>query len=187
MPSLAQINDFPTVFDPQWSPTSGLIVGHDVLGGVFALNGHDPAAVDRPGVPGQMTYFAPDSLEWEAMEMGHSTWLTWLLSGRLEKFYESMRWPGWREEGRSAGVVAGHYRLPVLVDQGGPREPGRNQQTRGADARGPRRRRGLRPADGSRRPRLPRHCLGWVQCRAEPISCPAGLGYRSNSQSAATA
>ena len=98
MPSLARVNAFPAAFDPAWHPASGLIVGHDVLGGVFVLNGHDPAAVGRPGVPGQMTYFAPDTLEWEAMEMGHSAWLSWLLSGRLEKFYESWRWPGWREE-----------------------------------------------------------------------------------------
>lgn len=51
---------------------------------VFALNSHDPAAHGRPGVPGQMTYFAPEALEWEAMEMGHSAWVSWLLSGRLD-------------------------------------------------------------------------------------------------------
>ncbi len=98
LPSLAQVNRFPADFDPAWSPSAGLVVGHDVLGGVFALNGHDPAAAGRPGVPGQMAYFAPDTLSWEEMEMGHSAWLSWLLSGRLKTFYDGLRWPGWRED-----------------------------------------------------------------------------------------
>ncbi|KJY34479.1 DUF2625 domain-containing protein [Streptomyces sp. A1547] len=98
LPSLAQVNRFPTDFDPGWHPATGLVVGHDIVGGVFALNGADPAAAGRPGAPGQMTYFAPDTLEWEAMEMSHSGWVSWLLSGRLETFYDGMRWPGWREE-----------------------------------------------------------------------------------------
>lgn len=53
--SLAQVNRFPTDFDPGWRPAAGLVVGHDVLGGVFALNGGDPAAAGCPGAPGQMT------------------------------------------------------------------------------------------------------------------------------------
>lgn len=48
--SLAQVNGFPAAFEPDWFPAEGLVVGHDVLGGVFALNGHDPAAARRPGV-----------------------------------------------------------------------------------------------------------------------------------------
>jgi hypothetical protein len=114
MPSLAQINAFPAEFDPAWSPVDGLIVGHDVLGGVFALNGHDPAGQGRPGDPGQMTYFAPDSLAWEAMEMGHSTWVSWLLSGRLEQFYKGMRWPDWREEAAALTFAQGITVFPYL-------------------------------------------------------------------------
>ncbi|WP_433186378.1 DUF2625 domain-containing protein [Actinoallomurus sp. CA-150999] len=114
LPSLAQVNGFPATFDPAWQPASGLVVGQDVLGGVFALNGHDPAAAGRPGVPGQMTYFAPDTLEWEAMEMGHSTWISWLVSGRLEKFYEGLRWPGWREEAAALTFSQGITVFPFL-------------------------------------------------------------------------
>src|SRR5215472_1320569 len=72
LPGLAQVNSFPDVFDASWHPAAGLVVGHDVLGGVFALNGHDPAAAGRPGAPGQMTYFAPDTLRWEPLQMSHS-------------------------------------------------------------------------------------------------------------------
>lgn len=49
LPSLAQVNRFPAYFDPVWHPATGLIVGHDVVGGVFALNGGDPAAAGGLG------------------------------------------------------------------------------------------------------------------------------------------
>ncbi|GLV95548.1 MULTISPECIES: DUF2625 domain-containing protein [Streptomyces] len=114
LPSLAQVNRFPEDFDPGWQPATGLVVGHDIVGGVFALNGGDPAAAGRPGDPGQMTYFAPDTLEWEAMEMGHSGWVSWLLSGRLETFYDGMRWPGWREEAAALDFEQGLSVYPFL-------------------------------------------------------------------------
>jgi hypothetical protein len=115
MPSLAQVNAFPADFDPAWAPGAALIVGHDVAGGVFALNGADPSAHGRPGEPGQMTYFAPDTVAWEPMQFGHSQWLTWLLSeGRLEKFYEGTRWPGWREESSALAYTQGISIFPPL-------------------------------------------------------------------------
>ncbi|MFD7911077.1 DUF2625 family protein [Streptomyces sp. NPDC059752] len=114
LPSLGQVNGFPTAFDPAWNPGTALVVGHDVVGGVFALNGHDPAASGRPGAPGQMTYFAPDTLAWEALEMGHSVWVSWLLSGDLETFYEGLRWPGWREEATALALSQGIAVYPFL-------------------------------------------------------------------------
>lgn len=114
LPGLAQVNRFPATFDPAWHPATGLVVGQDALGGVFALNGHDPAAADRPGVPGQMIYFAPDTLTWEAMDMGHSVWVSWLLSGRLETFYDGLRWHGWREEAAALAFSQGISVYPFL-------------------------------------------------------------------------
>lgn len=114
MPSLAQVNAFPAAFEPGWRADGGLIVGHDAVGGVFALNGLDPAAAGRPGSPGQMTYFAPDTLAWEEMRIGHSAWLSWLVSGRLEKFYEGTRWPTWREDARALTFEQGIAVFPPL-------------------------------------------------------------------------
>ncbi|GAA1977947.1 DUF2625 family protein [Catenulispora subtropica] len=113
LPSLAQVNGFPEVADPAWQ-APGLVVGHDVLGGVFALNGIDPAAEGKPGEPGQIVYFAPDSLEWEALGVGHSTWIQWLLSGDVEGFYSRLRWDGWREEASAAGFSQGITVFPYL-------------------------------------------------------------------------
>jgi len=114
LPSLAQVNGFPPVVDPAWQSPGGLVVGCDVLGGVFVLNGHDPASVGRPGAPGQMLYFAPESLECMALEIGYSDWVSWLLSGRLAQFYEHLRWPGWQHETRSLHPSQGIAVYPPL-------------------------------------------------------------------------
>ncbi|MFG3258748.1 DUF2625 family protein [Streptomyces sp. NPDC048172] len=98
VPGLAEVNGMPAAFDPAWQPEAGLVVAHDVLGGVFAVNGGDPGAAGRPGGPGEMVYFAPDALGWEPLGAGHSAWLSWLFSGGIQKFYESLRWDGWRTE-----------------------------------------------------------------------------------------
>jgi hypothetical protein len=79
-------------------PQEGLVIAHDVLGGVFALNGTNPAAHGRPGETGDVIYFAPDSLDWVSLECGYGAWLTWLMSGGLDTFYETLRWPGWEGE-----------------------------------------------------------------------------------------
>lgn len=98
LPGLAEVNAMPATFDPAWRPGAGLVVAHDVLGGVFALNGADPRAAGRPGEPGEILYFAPDTLDWTALGAGHSAWLSWILAGGLEEFYEDLRWDGWRGE-----------------------------------------------------------------------------------------
>ncbi|MFC9757922.1 DUF2625 domain-containing protein [Streptomyces sp. NPDC056921] len=98
LPSLAETNAMPATFDPAWRAGAGLVVAHDVLGGVFALNGGNPREAGRPGEPGEILYFAPDALGWEPLGAGHSAWLSWILSGGLQEFYEGLRWDGWRNE-----------------------------------------------------------------------------------------
>ncbi|GLX19668.1 hypothetical protein Slala02_29830 [Streptomyces lavendulae subsp. lavendulae] len=71
LPGLAEVNAMPSAFDPAWRPGAGLVVAHDVLGGVFALNGGDPRAAGRPGEPGEVVYFVPDALGWEALGAVH--------------------------------------------------------------------------------------------------------------------
>ncbi len=70
-----------------------LIVAYDVVGGFFAING---GAFD--GLIKQMYYFAPDTLEWESMDMGYTDFIGWVLNGDLSLFYESFRWDGWEED-----------------------------------------------------------------------------------------
>lgn len=70
-----------------------LLVADDVSGGFFALNGGE-FGEDRGGV----YHLAPDSLEWESLDINYSGFLLWVLCGNLDRFYQSVRWTGWREE-----------------------------------------------------------------------------------------
>ncbi|MFI7674337.1 DUF2625 family protein [Actinophytocola sp. NPDC049390] len=110
-PNLAHVN---RMHDPSWQREAGLVVGQDVLGGVFVLNGVNPSGYGRPGAPGQMVYFAPDTLEWEALDLGHSAWLSWLAAGGTTSFYKSLRWPGWEAETRALGSSHGIAVYPFL-------------------------------------------------------------------------
>ena len=78
------------------------VVAHDVLGGVFAR--HDA----------EMRYFAPDSLEWEDLEIGYDAWLSWLAGGGTAQFYADLRWPGWEAETRVLGPSQGIAVYPFL-------------------------------------------------------------------------
>jgi hypothetical protein len=69
------------------------LVADDAVGGFFAVNGGAFGTDVK-----NMYYWAPDSLEWEPMNVGFTDFFVWSLSERLAKFYETLRWPLWREE-----------------------------------------------------------------------------------------
>lgn len=83
LPSLAEANGLPG--DEQ--PPAALLIGHDVLGGRFEVSGPDPAAAGRPGDPGEVCYFGPDTLAWEPLGAGHGAWLSWVAAGGTTEFY----------------------------------------------------------------------------------------------------
>lgn len=70
-----------------------LVVAQDIVGGIFAIN-------RKRFVEGvcKVWYFAPDTLEWECLDISYDEFLEWLIQGDVDKFYSSMRWENWREE-----------------------------------------------------------------------------------------
>lgn len=75
---------------PDWNEgrSSGFyLVADDVFGGFFALDG----GALGPG-KGQVFYFAPDSLCWEALDRSYSEFLMWACSD-FRGFYDGMTWP----------------------------------------------------------------------------------------------
>ncbi len=110
LPSLADANDLPN----DGVPPPALLVGYDVLGGRFEVNGPDPAHIGRPGDPGDVCYFGPDTLAWESVGAGHGAWLSWIASGAITQFYESLRWPDWQAETRSLPMSHGISVYPFL-------------------------------------------------------------------------
>jgi hypothetical protein len=70
------------------------LVADDVIGGFFALNG---GAFQGPKT--EVFYSAPDTLRWEHLAgIGYTEFLNWSFNSNLDKFYESLRWPGWEAE-----------------------------------------------------------------------------------------
>ncbi|MEU7999911.1 DUF2625 family protein [Catellatospora sp. NPDC049111] len=110
LPSLADANGLDG--GPRDAPVC-FAVGHDVLGGRYEVNGPVPPE-GRPGEPGEVCYFAPESLEWQPLGMPYGTWLSWLASGRLDGFYVDVRWPGWQEEARALRLDQGLSVYPFL-------------------------------------------------------------------------
>ncbi|MGG3526448.1 hypothetical protein COM13_25595 [Bacillus pseudomycoides] len=70
-----------------------LIVADDIVGGVFALN----TGKFSIGV-GDIWYFAPDTLEWESLDMKYSEFITWIAQGNMNEFYSTLRWNTWKED-----------------------------------------------------------------------------------------
>lgn len=70
-----------------------LLIADDVMGGFFAING---GLFD--GEIGNIFYLAPDTLEWEDLELKYSEFIYWAFTGDIDKFYETFRWRGWENE-----------------------------------------------------------------------------------------
>lgn len=72
-----------------------LLIADDVIGGFFAINagGIEP----QEGI-GSVFYFAPDTLEWENMEISYSDFISFCCNGDIAGFYAPFRWSGWEEE-----------------------------------------------------------------------------------------
>lgn len=77
---------------PEWNEgrASGfLLIADDAVGGFFAIDGGGLRFK-----PGDVCYWAPDSLNWISLERGYTDFIHWAMTGNLDPFYESVRWPG---------------------------------------------------------------------------------------------
>jgi hypothetical protein len=75
-----------------------LLVADDVAGGFFAINGGSLG--DDAGA---MYYWAPDTLRWEALNMGYAAFIRWAVSDKLSAFYQNLRWNNWESDVGAAG------------------------------------------------------------------------------------
>lgn len=82
---------------PSWNQQCGmnqaLLVADDVIGGFFAINGGMFL-----GSLGGIWYFAPDSLEWEDLEIGYTDFLHWAMTGDIHTFYSPFFWKDWEQD-----------------------------------------------------------------------------------------
>ena len=57
------------------------LIAYDILGGLFAINIEKLNAIE---------YFAPDTLEWEDLEIDYKDFLYWVTTNQLDTFYQEL-------------------------------------------------------------------------------------------------
>lgn len=66
-----------------------LIVAYDIFGGIYAIGNGDFEGNKR-----NIWYFAPNSLEWEALEINYPQFISWICSDNIKDFYIDFTWNG---------------------------------------------------------------------------------------------
>ena len=61
--------------------SSRCLIAYDILGGLFAINIEKLNAIE---------YFAPDTLEWEDLEIDYKDFLYWVTTNQLDTFYQEL-------------------------------------------------------------------------------------------------
>lgn len=89
------------------------IVGHDVVGGFFAVN------LGKFGAgPRNVFYFAPEALTWQDLDLSYADFLRWAITGDVGSFYSRVRWTGWESEVRLLDGDHGFSFWPMLWTAG---------------------------------------------------------------------
>ena len=74
------------------------LVANDIVGGLFAIS------IDKFEDKNFIWYFAPDTLEWECLNMQYNEFIAWCFKGNVDEFYASMRWKNWKEDVKDVGM-----------------------------------------------------------------------------------
>lgn len=95
----------PDILDRAEPASGALPVAYDVLGGMYVW------ATNPAGRP-TIRYFGPDVLDWEDLELGYAEWLHAVLVGSLDRFYGTLRWPGWQNDVSAVAADQGIHTFP---------------------------------------------------------------------------
>ena len=86
------------------SNTVDILIGEDVLGGLFGLK------------EGLVYYFAPDTNQWENLNVFYTQFIDWLVNKQdnVNQFYELYRWNSWKEDCKELKLTEGYHFYPLL-------------------------------------------------------------------------
>jgi hypothetical protein len=91
-----------------WNDTLNIdnyfVVADDVLGGLFAMNKQSSI----------IEYFAPDTLEWETLDLYYPHFIEWLLDDSIDSFYDNFKWENWQNDVENLGFNEGIAFYPFL-------------------------------------------------------------------------
>ncbi|WP_121964307.1 DUF2625 family protein [Myroides sp. N17-2] len=90
------------------------IVAYDLLGGYFCING---GGLGQDA--GSIYYFAPDTLNFEALDINYTDLIIFFITGNLEQFYQDFRWNTWKEDTAELALdKALHIYPPLWTKEG---------------------------------------------------------------------
>ncbi len=92
IPSILTWNDGKTICNNKQNKGL-LIIAIDAIGGHFCING---GALGED--LGMIYYFAPDTLDYEPLDVGYSQLIQFFLSDNVDQFYQDFRWTNWQED-----------------------------------------------------------------------------------------
>jgi hypothetical protein len=90
-------------------PTPFLLIADDALGGFFLLNGGSLG-----DDVGKVYYFAPDSLEFEPLDLTYTDFLQFCFNHDLDNFYKGFRWAGWQQQVAALSCDRVFFFMPPL-------------------------------------------------------------------------
>lgn len=86
-----------------------LIIADDIWGGLYAINNGG-----FNGKQGNIWYFAPDTLEWDDLEISYSEFIAWISSSNLNEFYNLFKWQSFQRDIRDIKFNQGVLIYPFL-------------------------------------------------------------------------
>lgn len=81
-----------------------IIVGNDVFGGLFSLDKEK----------NNILYFAPDTLQWENLEISYQDLIKYVSSEEIDEFYKSCKWSKFQEDIKDIKFNEGVLIYPFL-------------------------------------------------------------------------
>ncbi|MBE6066254.1 MAG: DUF2625 family protein [Clostridium lundense] len=86
-----------------------MIIAYDIIGGFYAINAREFGGSTR-----NVFYFAPNTLEWEDIEMKYTDFIYWTLYGDLNLYYKTFRWANWKSDIKKLSGNQGISIFPYL-------------------------------------------------------------------------
>ena len=93
----------------KYHPGNKIVVATDIWGGIFAIgNG------DFSGDTSIMWYYAPETLQWESMDITYAEFIPWVFTPKFEEYHMSFMWKDMEEMLETLSADQGVLIYPFL-------------------------------------------------------------------------
>ena len=93
----------------QYLGNQRLVIADDIFGGLFALNKEAFQSTKE-----EIWYFAPDTLEWENLEINYKEFIDWISRNSLNEFYSAFKWSDYYKDVKDIKFNQGILVYPFL-------------------------------------------------------------------------